>query len=183
MAIRSLLFAVLASTSVALAVPAHAQELDAPKDCTVGDAASLEGRNCAFLRAVRKHGHPGGRHRVTEFLPRIGDLTYLTTIHDSLRILAQWRFPAGDWAPVLQGPLRWVFDTSVEEQPVGTLSHQLIFRGTAWRRVGRTLRFVPPDAADDSGLFVEWRREGDAWVVATIGDERFHRDPLPHWCC
>jgi hypothetical protein len=36
---------------------------------------------------------------------------------------------------------------------------------------------------DDSGFFVEWRREGDRWVVSAFGDEQYDRVPLPRWCC
>ena len=71
----------------------------------------------------------------------------------------------------------------VEAQPIGRLSHQVMHRGTGWRRVRGGSRFVPRDAPDDSPLFVEWRREGGTWVVSAVGDESFHDVPLPAWCC
>lgn len=193
MAIRSLLLAVLVS-ACAGASPAvqdggafpparEMEEMQRAEDCTLADETTLEGRNCAFLRAVRENGDRAGRERVAAFLPRTGHLTYLTTIHDDPPILSHRRFPAGDWEPVLEEPLRMVFDTDQHVQPVGTLSHQLIFRGTVWRRVDESTRFVPGDAPDDSALFVEWRREGDVWVVSIVGDEQFRRGPLPAWCC
>lgn len=181
MTLRSVLLAVLASTSFALAVPADAQELGELKDCTVGDAASLEGRNCAFLRTVRKNGD-----RVEPFLPRTGLFTHVTTTHneDGL-VLGTWRFPAEALSKIQWGhPLFVVFDIDFEGQPIATLSQQVRFRGTMWRRVGRTLRFVPADSPDDSPLWVEWRREGDRWVVSAVGDEEYGAGvPLPSWCC
>lgn len=194
MAIRSLLLALLVSACAGASPAARdagafpparemEEEMKRPPECTVADETTLEGRNCAFLRAVRENATPAQRGRVVAFLPRTGDLTYVTTIQDDRPIRAERRFPAGGWDAVLDGPLKDVLDTYQQIQPVGTLSHQLIFRGTAWRRVGDSTRFVPPGAADDSPLFVEWRREGDAWVVSIVGDEQFRRGPLPAWCC
>jgi hypothetical protein len=181
MALRSALLAVLASTSFALSGDAAAQEWQRP-ECTVHDTATLEGRNCAFLRAVRGTG----RDPVERFFPRTGVVTYVTTTYsDSGHVVGTWRFPVAALSRLSWGhPLFWVFDIAVEGQPIGTLSHQLLMRGTLWRRVERTLRFVPADGPDDSPLYVEWRREDGQWVVSRIGDESFKGDaPLPAWCC
>jgi hypothetical protein len=181
MAFRSSLVAVLASTSLALSGDAAAQERERP-ECTVHDVAALEGRNCSFLRAVRGIG----RDTVEAFFPRTGVLTYVTTTYDDGgHVVGTWRFPAAALSPLHWGhPLFWVFDINIEGQPIGTLSHQLLNRSTLWRRVERTLRFVPIDAPDDSALYVEWRREDGQWVVSVIGDESFKGDaPLPAWCC
>ncbi|HEX2077049.1 MAG TPA: hypothetical protein VHG08_05045 [Longimicrobium sp.] len=181
MAFRISLLAVLASTSLALAGRSAAQEWERP-ECTVHDQATLEGRNCAFLRAVRRMG----RDTLAAFLPRTGVLTYVTTTHDgSGHVVGTWRFPVAALSGLEWGhPLFCVFHIHVEGQPIGTLSHQLLHRGTLWRRVERTLRFVPADAPDDSPLYVEWRRENGQWVVSVIGDESFTGDaPLPAWCC
>ena len=181
MALRNFLLAMLASASLALSGDAAAQEWERP-ECTVHDAATLEGRNCSFLRAVRGMGGD----TVETFFPRTGVLTYVTTTYDdSVQVVGTWRFPVAALGSLYGShPLVWVFDIHVEGQPIGTLSHQLLIRGTLWRRVKRTLRFVPADAPNDSALYVEWRREGDAWVVSAVGDESYRGGgPLPAWCC
>jgi hypothetical protein len=180
MALRTALLALLASTSLVLPGGAAAQGAE-PPECTVHDAAALEGRNCSFLQAVRGVT----RDTVEAFFPRSGVFTYVKTTYDSGRVVGTWRFPAAALSRLELGhPLFWVFRIRVEGQPIGTLSHQLMNRGTRGRRVGRTLRFVPTDAPDDSALYVEWRREDGQWVVSVVGDESFKGDaPLPAWCC
>jgi hypothetical protein len=178
MALRTALLAVLVSTSLALPGGAAAQGSERP-ECTVHDAVTLEGRNCSFLQAIT-------RDTVETFFPRTGVFTYVkTTYDDSGRVVGTWRFPAAALSRLEWGhPLFWVFHINTHGQPIGTLSHQLLNRGTRWRRVGRTLRFVPADAPNDSRLYVEWRREDGQWVVSEIGDESFKGDaPLPAWCC
>ena len=51
---------------------------------------------------------------------------------------------------------------------LNTGSGTVVLRPGRWRRVGGN-RFVPPGAPASSPIFVEWRREGDAWVVAAAG--------------
>jgi hypothetical protein len=74
------------------------------------------------------------------------------------------------------------FEIQVESQPIGLFAHQVMHRGTGWRRV-RGNRFVPPGASASSAIFVEWRREGDRWVVSAFGDETFPSGKTPPWCC
>jgi hypothetical protein len=149
---------------------------DRPPQCAAEDQGTLEGRNCAFLRA-------GGQR--TAFLPRTGTFRYSLTSHYPGRMVAgTWLFSAADVvrAAGADGPLRGVFALQVESQPVGRLAHQVLHRGTVWRRVGGN-RFVPPGASGSSPVFVEWRREGSTWVVSAVGDEAFADVPLPSWCC
>jgi hypothetical protein len=95
-----------------------------------------------------------------------------------------WRFPAADFRAAYRGLLNDMLIGHVEGNRVGSLSHQLRFRGSLWRRV-RGNRFVPPDGPDSSPIYVQWRRDEDGrWVVSVIGDESYSGDaPLPSWCC
>ncbi|HYW12470.1 MAG TPA: hypothetical protein VE871_10935 [Longimicrobium sp.] len=157
--------------------PAAAQEDPRPQ-CTEQRHDTLEGRHCLFLHAL-------GRSAVLAFLPGTGTFTYVHTTHGpSGATEGMWRFAAADAvrAARIGGPLQWVFHLNFEGQPIGRLSHQVMHRGTGWRRV-RGDRFVPRDAPDDSPLFVQWRREGGTWVVAAVGDESFRDVPHPPWCC
>jgi hypothetical protein len=172
---RQVLMLVCAAAAMAMSSPAAAQA-DRPQ-CTVELADTLEGWNCAFLKA--------GARRI-EFLPGHGIFTYYLTSHTPARnVRGAWRFAATDVAEAAAagGPLHGVFAIRYEGQPVGRLAHQILHRGTRWRRV-RGNRFVPPGAAASSPAFVEWRREGDRWVVSAIGDEAFAPGvSLPQWCC
>lgn len=40
---------------------------------------------------------------------------------------------------------------------------------------------MPPFASASSPIFVEWRREGDKWVINAFGDEWFDPNHLPAW--
>ena len=141
----------------------------------------LDGRMRAFLETVNR----GRAGPVTAaFFPRTGDWTYVHTArHAAGDRVGVWRFPALEtrWA-IVDGPLRKVFAIDYHAQPIGLFAHQVMHRGIAWRRVGGN-RFVPPGAPASSGAFVEWRREFDAWVISSIGDESFPGVPLPPWCC
>lgn len=79
-----------------------------------------------------------------------------------------------------QGPLYASFVFQFEGQPMGLLTHQVMVRKGPWRSVGES-RFVPPDADPASPAFVEWRREGENWVISQLGDETFVDVPLPAW--
>jgi len=58
---------------------------------------------------------------------------------------------------------------------------EVIMRTGAWRLVGGN-RFVPPGAPASSRTFVEWRQEGNRWVISAFGDEWFQNpDQLPRW--
>lgn len=165
------------AAALAALLPQVAAAQDGRPQCATRNQSTLEGRNCAFLKA-------GARR--TEFLPTVGSFTYFSTSHSPARTLVgTWRFTAADIprAGDRDGPLSGVFAILVEGQPVGRLAHQVLHRGTAWRRVNGT-RFVPPGAPASSPVFVEWRREGNAWVVSAIGDEAFLDGArLPSWCC
>lgn len=161
---------------VASSQPAAGQDDERPH-CSVESEHTLEGRNCAFLRA--------GPRR-TEFLPASGVFTLHRTTHSVGRsAVGTWRFERDDVARATRegGPLEGVFAIRYEAQPIGRFAHQVLNRGTAWRRVTPT-RFVPPGAPRSSPVFVEWRREGERWVVSAVGDEGFDEGvPLPDWCC
>ena len=167
---------------VVIAAPAAGQQqgrqLAAARE-TLGD------RMQAFLRAARSN-----RDSVASFFPRMGDLTWVHTLHDDEGThVGVWRFPPPDMPRALEGngPLGPSFHIDVEGQPVGLFLHQLIVREgrhKQWRRVGT--RFVPLDEPATAGLFVEWRREAGVWVVSAFGDERYRvsdNRKLPAWCC
>lgn len=158
-----------------IAAPARAQA--APPTCSSENRATLEGLNCAFLSYSTRR---------TDFLPRTGTFTYhLTSYFPGGTSEGVWRLTPADFRQAFlgDGPLKGVLQVQYEEQPIGRLAHQVMTRGTAWRRVAGN-RFVPPGACASSPVFVEWRREGDAWVISAIGDEAFLRGvPLPSWCC
>lgn len=169
----------VAVAAAALGSPAQAQDayVDNRPQCTDQRMDTLEGRNCAFLHAGYVHD---------EFLPRTGTFTwYQTSYKGGPPILGVWRFAPADIEEAATGeePLHDVFGIDVEGTRIGSLSHQAMHLGTAWRRVPGN-RFVPPGAPDDSPVFVQWRREGARWVVAAVGDETYGGDaPLPPWCC
>lgn len=153
-----------------------------PADTTaVADASSLEQRADAFLRAVRR----SNADSIALFFPRSGDWSYAHTAHheDGIRRGVR-RFSALDALSAIRrrGPLGASFSINFHEQPIGLFAHQVMHRGTDWRRV-RGNRFVPPDAPASSPIFVEWRREGDRWVVSAFGDESFPSGKTPPWCC
>lgn len=141
----------------------------------------LPARNREFLDAVRD----GHLDRAIAFFPRSGHVTHVETHHDSAGArVGVWRLPASQ---ARESPREGYFSDllgiSYEGESVGSFAHQVMMRGTGWRRA-RGTRFVPAGAADTSALFVEWRREDGAWVVSTIGDESFGGGaPLPRWCC
>ena len=140
---------------------------------------ALDQRMRAFLQAVRRSADSAA-----VFFPSSGDWSYEHTSHrDDGDRVGVWRFPSSQtqWA-IRRGPLRKVFSIDYHRQPIGLFAHQVMNRGTEWRRV-RGSRYVPPGASASSPVFVEWRREGDAWVVSSFGDESFPNGRLPTWCC
>ena len=142
-------------------------------------AATLEARSRAFLEAVDSEDPEA----VVAFFPSSGDFTYVHTQHRrGGNRVGIWRFPAAEKLKALQfqAPLWGVFEYVVEGQTLGLLRFQVMHRGTSWRRAYGT-RFVPRGAPASSAAFVEWRREGDRWVVSTFGDESFADLPLPSW--
>jgi hypothetical protein len=143
--------------------------------------ATLQQRASAFLDAVRRTDGDS----IATFFPRTGDWTYVHTAHyrDRDQISVR-RFPGSEsYAAIrLRGPVWASFEIQFESQPIGLFAHQVMHRGTAWRRV-RGNRFVPPGASASSAIFVEWRREGDRWVISALGDESFPSGKTPPWCC
>jgi hypothetical protein len=140
----------------------------------------LPARMDQFLRAVRRRNVDS----ISAFFPRRGDWTYQRTKHVRAgRQVGRWRFGAEDTPRAIRsGPLESSFTINPEEQPVGTLSHQLAIRRGRWRQLPG-LRFVPPGGGPTSDIFVTWRREDGAWVISSIGDELFGDTKLPPWCC
>lgn len=141
----------------------------------------LDGRMRAFLETVNRWREGPV---TAAFFPRTGDWTYVHTAHHAAGDhVGVWRFPAAEtrWA-IVGGPLGRVFTIDYHAQPIGLFAHQVMHRGTTWRRVGGR-RFVPPGASASSGAFVEWRREGDQWVISSFGDESFPGGRIPSWCC
>jgi len=147
----------------------------------IADASALQHRVTTFLGAVRRKNADS----IAVFFPRSGDWTYVHTAHheDGPREGVR-RFSGSDALFVIsrRGPLGQSFTINYQEQPIGLFAHQVMHRGTGWRRV-RDNRFVPPGASASSAIFVEWRREGDRWVVSAFGDETFPSGKTPPWCC
>lgn len=158
-------------------VPAQTRAADEAASGSV----TLERRMSSFLRAVRRHRADS----IAAFFPKAGDWTYLHTRHrEGGSHVGVWRFRGGEAPQAIRyrGPLWESFELQPEGQPIGLFAHQVLHRGTAWRRV-RGARFVPPGASASSDIFVEWRREDGEWVVSAFGDESFKGGPLPAWCC
>ncbi len=144
------------------------------------DSVELDRRVAGFLATVRSQIG----ERVAGFFPTTGEFTYVHTLHgDGPDSVTTRHFPSSlAREHIVEGILRGSFDIDHHGQPIGLFLHQLILRGSDWRRVSPT-RFVPPRADASSPIFLEWRKEGDVWVVSAFGDERFTRRPFPEWCC
>lgn len=162
-----------------LAIVASGRPCDA-ESRTLAGAEALDQRTRAFLEAVRH----GVADSTAVFFPSSGDLSYVHTSHRAdVDRPGVWRFSVADAQQAIRrGPLYRVFSINYHRQPIGLFAHQVMNRGTEWRRV-RGNRYVPPGASASSAVFVEWRREGDAWVVSSFGDESFPNGRLPAWCC
>lgn len=170
-----LLAAVLSAASGSLAGQQH--------DATRAEehVSSLDARMQAFLRAVRRTDADS----ISAFFPRAGDWSYVHTAHERGRDrvgVRRFRGPEARSAIGAGGPLWASFEIEYEAQRIGLFAHQVMHRGTAWRRV-RGSRFVPPGASASSAIFVEWRREGGEWVISAFGDETFPNGRIPSWCC
>ncbi len=135
----------------------------------------LEARTRAFFQAVRADS----RDRAAAFFPRGGHWSWVQTLRMSstptvLRV-STWRFPAAETmrAISLGGPVCNSVDQGSGHSGPFEESFGMQVRihdEQDWRRV-RGNRFVPPGESARSPIFVEWRREGGAWVVSAIGDQ------------
>lgn len=166
------------ATLARLPDPSAAQATNAAR---ADSAVTLDDRASAFLRTVGRQNADS----IAVFFPRTGDWTYVHTAHhgdEPREGVRRFRGPEALAAIRLRGPLWASFEIQVESQPIGLFAHQVLHRGTAWRRV-RGNRFVPPDAPASSPIFVEWRREEGQWVVSAFGDESFPSGETPSWCC
>ena len=136
---------------------------------------ALEARTRAFFEAVRADS----RERVLEFFPRAGDWSWVRTLRmDSgptvLRV-STWRFPAAETLRAIGrgGPFCNSIDQGSGHSGPFEESFGMQVRmhdEKDWPRV-RGNRFVPPGESGRSPIFVEWRREGGAWVISSIGDQ------------
>ena len=128
----------------------------------------------------------GSAESFVRFFPTHGDFTYEHTVHGDGGGVRVWRFPATQAGAALDGidGLLWPsFTVQWEGQPIGLFAHQVLERPGTWVRV-RGHRYVPPGGDAESRIYVEWRREGTAWVISRFGDEFFNEPaPLPSWCC
>lgn len=175
-----ILLAVLAAAGLGTARVSAQAIVTVQDSVAVQDSLELDQRVSGFLSTVRtQHGQ-----RIAGFFPTTGEFTYVHTLHrDGADSVTTRRLPSSLASQaIVGGALRASFGIDHHGQPIGLFTHQVILRGTRWRRVSPT-RFVPPNAEASSPIFVEWRKEADVWVVSAIGDETFTRRPFPDWCC
>ena len=143
-------------------------------------AESPETRTAALFESMSNYNAEDLRG----FFPERGAWSYQRTVHTrSGDHRGVWRVPAGQTSDVLRGELRRAFFGSMHAQPIGWFTHPVANRGRDWKKVSPT-RLVPRDASSSSPVFIQWRREGEAWVIDAVGDESFDEGvPLPSWCC
>lgn len=159
-------FILLVACSLAAAPPVAAQT------GTPAASATLDARMQALLDEMGE----GSTERVAAFFPRRGDWAWVTTRaarppgQDGTGI---WRFPGAETARALApgGPVCRSFAPGGGElgPAEGALRMHVGDHPSGWRRV-RGNRFVPPGAGAGSPVFVQWRREEGAWVVAAFGE-------------
>ena len=132
-----------------------------------------ESRMEALIEAVGSDS----RERVAAFFPRAGSWMWSGTTRErnsaTVVRMEAWRFPAAETLRAISegGPVCGTFDTLTGHS--GPFEEKLGMRmrrhPREWRRVGER-RFVPPGSSDRSHTFVEWRWEGDRWVISSVGD-------------
>jgi hypothetical protein len=135
-----------------------------------------DARMRAFLEAGRE---VESNEKLADFFVRASPATWVLTTrvgHDTH--VGRWRFAHADLLPAMdEGPLCETFSHGGDVISMESLMYRIVFDKRPWRRVGGQ-RFVPAGAPARSPLFVEWRREGGRWVIASFGEER-RRDPEP----
>jgi hypothetical protein len=157
------LHGLLVATLLVIAAPAAAQ-------------GGLGGRTHAFLVALA-----AGADSAARFFPRHGDWTWVhATEYDvGRKTVGVWRFRGGEAARVL-GP-RGAMCGELDPDAPSELELEIenVVNGSPpWYRA-RGRRFVPPEMGARSPVFVEWRREDGAWVVAAIGSAAYESLPMP----
>lgn len=130
---------------------------------------ALAARNHGFLDAARSRSIDS----LATFFPREGTFTWIGQVRPERgrAYEARWRLRASDVVPVFGagGPLCQTFADPMLSG--GLITGELFDNFTPWRQV-RGTRFVPRARGAGSPFFIEWRREGDTWVVSALGDER-----------
>ncbi|HEX2095475.1 MAG TPA: hypothetical protein VHG28_23970 [Longimicrobiaceae bacterium] len=150
----------------------------APGQRPAGDSA-LAARNEALLQAAARRDARGA----ARFFPRRGTWDWVRASPKRGGETLIRRFAAAETARVigLGGPACELFDGprgSVGPLSDASLAIQANMYGARWRRVGAT-RFVSPETDETPPVFVEWRREGQTWVVSRIGVRRHYTPPSP----
>lgn len=160
---RSLALLAAGMLLAAAPAPALAQTAAGPADTT------LDGRMRAFLEHAREGDEPG----LAAFFPRRGDWDWVQTMKGprGVRRAVTWRIPGAETLRAIGdgGPACESFETAGGDVGPTEDSFARLAGDEGWRRTGRA-RFVPPGAPARSPVFVQWRREGGAWVVDAFGD-------------
>lgn len=131
-----------------------------------GAPVSVEEYNREFLRAVAWSDHA----LILACFPSASKFTYVET-----RIRGVERVESRRTLSALElkqdEPL---FHRLLDETPgvltIGTFNFMVLEHGIHWQRVAEA-RFVPPNRDAASPTFVEWRRTGTGWEIASFGDE------------
>jgi hypothetical protein len=175
--VRTTLVALLAAW--ALVSPLQAQH-------AARGGTDLRARMAEFLQSLPDDR---GADTTRRFFPSSGDWSYTQTVHEENggTHVERWVIPASQTSAlfgfgkgVRVNPVRESFEIIYEGQKYGRLLDVIMHTPDRWRLVGRN-RFVPPGAPASSPVYVEWRREGDTWVISAFGDAWFDPDRLPPW--
>lgn len=163
--------AALAALLALTAVPAAAQQ-DSAAAATAQDSAPRSLPGWSLRRTMRefvKAYEPRG------FFPARGEWSWVVTTHyfAAPDRVGEWRFPAAQTdSAMYEGPLCGEFPFYTWGMARGEWREEDAER--PWRRVGATLRFVPPGRGARSPVFVQWRREDGRWVLSAVGVEATH---------
>lgn len=172
--------AVLAVIGICLATAGQAQARgERPSGA---DVRALWSRMSALTDSMRDFGPS---ESFAAYFPREGTWVWRQTLRAAPGgdRVGRWRFPAAQTAEALSdsGPLCPSFFRGGGEAGARetSIAGRLSLDSARWRRIGA--RFVPPGSSASSPAFVEWRREGERWVISAFGDERTYpaRQPAP----